>query len=285
MSEQKKTGQIIEVQGAEIHILSRMDQDYISLTDMVQGFEGGGTLIESWLRNKETVAFLGVWERLNNPSFNSPGFEGIKNEAGLNRFTLSVRKWERETNGIGLIAKTGRYGGGTFAHKDIAFEFGAWLSPEFKLYLIREFQRLKDAEQATQGEIAWNVRRMLAKAQYRAHTDAVKQHLIPSAVTKQQEGFIYATEADLLNVALFGMTAKEWRAKNPAAEGNMRDAATIEQLVVMTALEAQNALLIEQGRSQQERLRTLNAIAIRQIKAMENNPSIQGLGDKPLLDH
>ena len=285
MSDAKKQLQLLEVQGTEIHVISRFDQDYISLTDMTQNFDGGSALIESWLRNKDTVAFLGVWEQLNNPDFNSPGFEGIKNEAGLNRFTLSVRKWARETNGIGVVAKAGRYGSGTFAHKDIAFEFGAWLSPEFKLYLIREFQRLKEAEQtAEEGRLAWDVRSMLAKAQYRVHTDAVKQHLIPAAITKQQEGFIYASEADLLNTALFGMTAKEWRAANPDSQGNIRDNATIEQLVVMSALEAQNALLIEQGVSQSQRLKILNSAAIRQLESMMSNPSIKGLGDKPLLE-
>lgn len=219
---------------------------------MVTRFEGGSALIESWLRNKDTVEFLGVWERLNNPSFNSPGFEGIRNKAGLNRFTLSVRTWNQETNGIGLIAKSGRYGG-TFAHKDIAFEFGSWLSPEFKLYLIKEFQRLKENE-ALSGGIEWAIKRTLAKVQYRVHTDAIQEHLVPAELSKVEAGYVYANEADLLNKALFGMTAKEWQAKNPGANGNMRDNATIEQLVVLSSLESQNAL---QGAALSAALRAL----------------------------
>lgn len=284
MSNRNKGEQVIDVEGAEIRIISRFEQDYISLTDMVQNFDGGNVLIDSWLRNKNTIEFLGVWEKLNNQNFNSVEFDRIRLEAGTNRFRLSVKKWNKSAQGIGIIAKTGRYGSGTYAHKDIAFEFGAWLSPEFKLYLITEFQRLKSTETSNEARLEWNVRRTLSKAQYRVHTDAVKQYLIPAQVTKRQEGFIYASEADLLNVALFGMTAKEWKAANPKAEGNMRDNATIEQLIVMSALEAQNALLIEQEKTQEERLRILNTAAIKQIKAITTNPSIAHLRDKPLLD-
>ena len=285
MSNTNKQLQLLEVQGAEIHVISRFEQDYISLTDMTQNFDGGGQLIKNWLQNKNTIEFLAVWESINNPNFNLVEFHQIKEQAGLNRFTMSAKQWTEKTRGVGLVAKTGRYGSGTFAHKDIAFEFGAWLSPEFKLYLICEFQRLKEAEHAAEeGQLAWSFRRTLAKAQYRVHTDAVKQHLIPATVTKQQEGYIYASEADLLNTALFGMTAKEWRTANPDSQGNIRDNATIEQLVVMSTLEAQNALLIEQGVPANQRLKILNSAAIRQLESMMSNPSIKGLGDKPLLE-
>lgn len=182
------------------------NEDYLSLTDMAGGFDGGASHIDAWLRSKNTVDFLGVWEKINNQSFNSVEFDGIRAEAGSNRFRLSAKQWSQKTNGIGLLARTGRYGG-TFAHKDIAFEFGSWLSPEFKLYLIKEFQRLKQSEAATHQVAEWDVRRTLVKAKYRVHTDAVKNYLIPREISKNQEGFIYATEADLLNVAAFGMTA------------------------------------------------------------------------------
>ena len=267
------TNKSLTVQGVEVGLTAKGDEDYISLTDMVTKFEGGSVLIESWLRNKDTVEFLGVWERLNNPSFNSPG---------LNRFTLSVRAWNQETNGIGLIAKAGRYGG-TYAHKDIAFEFGSWLSPEFKLYLIKEFQRFKEQE-ALSGGIEWSIRRSLAKVQYRVHTDAVKEHLIPAQLTGAQIGFVYANEADILNKALFGMTAKEWRTANPEAEGNIRDNATMEQLVVMSSLESQNALLIQQQMSQSDRLVMLNTLARSQLTSLLSNPSIKSLENKPLLN-
>jgi len=267
--------QSIVVQGIQVHVTTKGEEDYISLTDMIAGFEGGSALIESWLRNKNTVEFLGVWEKINNPNFNSPGFEGIREEAGLNRFTLSAKKWVQLTNGIGLIAKTGRYGG-TFAHKDIAFEFGSWLSPEFKLYLIKEFQRLKEQE-ISSGKLEWNIRRSLTKANYRIHTDAIKTYLIPPQIAKVQEGYIYASEADLLNVALFGKTSKEWKASNPDKEGSIRENATVEQLVVLASLESQNALLIEQGKSHSERLAILNELARKQMKSLIDNPSLKKL--------
>lgn len=270
------------VQGVEIHVTSKDEEDYISLTDMVSNFEGGGTLIEAWLRNKDTIEFLGVWERLNNPNFNSPEFEGIRGQAGLNRFSMSAKKWMEATNGIGLIAKAGRYGG-TFAHKDIAFEFGSWLSPEFKLYLIKEFQRLKELE-IKSGGLEWNIRRSLTKSNYRIHTDAIKEHLIPPAITKAQEGYVYASEADLLNKALFGMTAKEWRQSNPEKDGNLRDYASVEQLVVLASLESQNSLLIEQKHSQSDRLSMLNELARKQMKSLLENPSVKRLADPPLLN-
>jgi len=200
----------INVKGIEIAIIQKDKYDFISLTDMTKGFEDGLVLIEKWLRNKNTIEFIGVWEKVNNPDFNSPEFEGIKNEAGLNRFTLSVKKWIEKTSAIGIMAKAGRYGSGTFAHRDIAFEFGSWLSPEFKLYLITEFQRLKDDEN-DRLKLDWNLQRTLAKVNYKIHTDAIKENLIPKELSKGQINFVYANGADLLNVALFGITAKDWR--------------------------------------------------------------------------
>lgn len=225
--------QTINVKGAEITVLSQNRQDYISLTDMARNFEDGVVLIEKWLRNKNTIEFIGIWEQLYNPVFNSPEFEGIKNEAGLNRFTLSVKKWIEKTRAVGIMAKTGRYGSGTFAHKDIAFEFGSWLSPEFKLYLIKEFQRLKEEEYRAK-ELEWSFQRTLAKVNYKIHTDAIKYRLIPQRITKARANAIYANEADLLNVALFGTTAAEWKQDKPDKAGNMRDYATLEQLVVLS---------------------------------------------------
>jgi KilA-N domain len=272
----------IEVQGVEIHLMSIGNEDYLSLTNMAGGFDGGASHIDSWLRSKNTIDFLGVWEKINNPIFNSVEFDGIRAEAGSNRFRLSAKQWAQKTNGTGLVARTGRYGG-TFAHKDIAFEFGSWLSPEFKLYLIKEFQRLKQHEANDTHQLEWDIRRTLAKAQYRVHTDAVKNYLIPNAITKAQEGFIYASEADLLNTAIFGMTAREWKTVNPGAHGTQRDNATIEQLVVMTSLESQNALLIQLGKSQSERLTILNQLARQQMQSLLANPTVRKLADKPLL--
>ena len=274
--------QSIVVQGVEIHLFSNNEEDYISLTDMTHGFDGAEQLIKNWLQNKNTIDFLGVWERLNNPDFNLVEFHQIKIDTGLNSFVMSAKKWIQRTNGIGLVAKAGRYGG-TFAHRDIAFEFGSWLSPEFKLYLIKEFQRLKEQEIQT-GKLEWNIRRSLTKSQYRIHTDAIKEYLIPPQVSKEQVGYIYASEADLLNMALFGKTAKEWRTENPDKEGNIRDYATVEQLVVLASLESQNALLIEQQRNPTERLSILNTLAIKQMRSLVNNPAIKKLSDKPLLD-
>lgn len=271
----------IVVQGTEIHIVTKDDEDYISLTDMVSSFDGGTSLIENWLKNKNTLEFLGVWERLNNPNFNSPEFEGIKTESGTNRFYMSAKQWMERTNGVGVIARAGRYGG-TFAHRDIAFEFGSWLSPEFKLYLIKEFQRLKEGEVQSQN-LEWNIRRSLTKANYRIHTDAIKQHLIPPTITKAQEGFVYASEADLLNKALFGMTAKEFKAANPEKEGNLREYATVEQLVVLASLESQNALLIQQKHTQAMRLVVLNELAVSQMRSLLNNTAVARLAAKPLL--
>jgi len=266
---------IIEVQGTSIAILSQPGGDYISLTDMVRNFDGAGALIEQWLKNKDTVLFLGVWERINNPGFNSLEFEGIRNEAGRNSFFLSAKKWIDLTSAKGLIASAGRYGG-TYAHKDIAFEFGSWLSPEFKLYLIKEFQRLKD-EENDRLQLSWNLQRTLAKINYRIHTDAIKETLIPPSVTKAQASALYASEADLLNVALFGQTAKQWRDAHPDAEGNLRDHAPLEQLVVLTNLESLNSVLIRQGLPQPERLRSLNEIAITQMRTLLSAGNVKRL--------
>jgi KilA-N domain len=265
----------INVQGTAISILSQNDIDYISLTDMVKNFDGGSALIENWLKNKDTVLFLGVWERINNPDFNSPEFEGIRNEAGRNSFYLSAKKWIELTNAIGLVASAGRYGG-TFAHKDIAFEFGSWLSPEFKLYLIKEFQRLKDDENQRMS-LEWNLNRTLSKINYRIHTDAIKAHIVPDEVTSKQASIIYANEADLLNMALFGKIAAQWRTENPDKEGNIRDYATIEQLLVLANIESMNAEFIRMNLSQSERLMKLNQIARTQLKSLFGNKDIKKL--------
>ncbi|MCX6912092.1 MAG: KilA-N domain-containing protein [Verrucomicrobia bacterium] len=273
MSKAKRSN--IEVQGTTISILSRPGGDYISLTDMVRHFDGAGALIEQWLKNKDTVLFLGVWERINNPDFNSLEFEGIRNEAGRNSFFLSAKKWIDLTGAKGLIASAGRYGG-TYAHKDIAFEFGSWLSPEFKLYLINEFQRLKDDEN-DRLQLNWNLQRTLAKINYRIHNDAIKETLIPPSVTKAQAAAVYASEADLLNVALFGQTAKQWRDAHPDAEGNIRDHAPLEHLVVLTNLESLNSVLVRQGLPQPERLAMLNGIAITQMRTLLTASSVRRL--------
>jgi hypothetical protein len=264
MSKPKKS--TIEVQGTAITILAGENGDYISLTDMVRNFEGGSALIEQWLKNKDTVLFLGVWEQIHNPGFNSLEFEGIRNEAGRNSFFLSAKAWIDRTRAKGVIASAGRYGG-TYAHADIAFEFGSWLSPEFKLYLIKEFQRLKDDENRRLS-LAWNLNRTLSKLNYRIHTDAVKAHLIPPEVTPAQAAITYANEADLLNVALFGQTARQWRDANPKLEGNMREYATIEQLLVLANIEGMNAEFIHMDLPQGERLKRLNQIAIRQMQIL-----------------
>ena len=217
----------IKAQETEISICSVNDEDYISMTDMVKGIENGYALIEKWLRNKNTIEFLGIWEEMYNPDFNSTEFGGIKNEAGTNRFLLSVKQWVEKTNSRGIMAKAGRYGG-TYAQKDIAFEFASWVSPKFKLYLIRDYQRLKAAEQA---QLGWTAKRELAKINYRIHTDAIQQHLIPAAVTRAQMTIIYANEADVLNVALFGQTHQQWQLAHKDLKGNQRDYADINQLI------------------------------------------------------
>jgi hypothetical protein len=273
MSKAKKS--IIEVKGTAIAVLSKELGDYISLTDMVHNFEGGSALIEQWLKNKDTVLFLGVWEQIHNPHFNSLEFEGIRNEAGRNSFFLSAKAWIKRTHAKGLTASAGRYGG-TYAHKDIAFEFGSWLSPEFKLYLIKEFQRLKDDENLRLS-LEWNLNRTLSKLNYRIHTDAIKAHLIPAEITAAQAAMTYASEADVLNVALFSHTAKQWRDTNPGLDGNIRDHATIEQLLVLANLESLNAEFILMKLPMSERLRKLNAVAIRQMQILTAHAGVRKL--------
>lgn len=261
----------IEVKRVVISVSERNEDDFISLTDIAAGFEGGSALIEKWLRNKNTLEYLAVWERLNNALFNSTEFEGIKNEAGTNRFMMSAKQWIEKTKSIGILASAGRYGG-TYAHKDIAIEFCAWISPEFKLLLIREFQRLKQQE-ALQTNQEWYLKRTLSKVNYRIHTEAIKDHLLPELnLSKHREGLIYADEAELLNLALFGMTSKEWRQKNPelTLKGmNIRDYANLHQLTVLSNLESYNAIMINKGMDKPTRLIELNQTAIHQLKILQ----------------
>ena len=268
----------IHAKDIDISVLTSVEnEDYISLTDIARYAHSDDptAIISNWLRNKDTISFLGLWEKLHNLNFKPLEFEGFKKEAGSNAFVLSPQKWIKETNAVGIISKSGRYGG-TFAHKDIAFEFASWVSPEFKLYVIQDYQRLKSTE-SHQKALDWNVKRLLSKANYKIHTDAVKQNRIPPNITKKQEGYIYANEADLLNIALFGKTAAQWRQENPDAKGNIRDSATIEQLLVLTNLENLNAEMINRGISAYERLISLNEIAIKQLTILSNNSSVKKL--------
>ena len=251
----------INVQGAEITVIQINNEDYICLTDIVRNFKNGEFFILNWLRNRNTIEFLGIWEQVYNPNFNLVEFDRIKSQAGLNSHRISAKEWSEKTNAIGIQARAGRYGG-TYAHKDIAFEFGMWISAEFKIYLIREFQRLKDAEQKLLG---WSAKRELAKINYHIHTDAVKQNLVPKELTPKQASIIYADEADVLNIALFGITAKEWRDKNPDQKGNIRDYASINELICLSNMENINAVLINDCIPQNERLLRLNKIAIQQM--------------------
>lgn len=263
----------MNVLGTEISYYQEKEDDYISLTDMVKNIENGLALIEKWLRNKNTIEFLGIWEEMYNPDFNSPEFEGIKNQAGLNRFVLSVKQWVGKTNSKGIIAKAGRYGG-TYAHKDIAFEFASWISPQFKLYLIKEFQRLKDDERK---QLGWDIKRNLTKINYRIHTAAIKENLIPPELTQSQINLVYASEADVLNMALFGMTAKDWRNNHPGEKGNIRDYANVSQLICLSNLENLNALFINEGMPQSDRLTKLNKIAIQQLKLLTDDSKVKQL--------
>jgi hypothetical protein len=264
----------IIVDGAEITILKNKDEDFISLTDMSKS-QMQEAIIIKWLSLKSTIEYLGEWEALYNPDFNYTEFGTIKNAAGSNNFVLSVKNWIEQTGAIGITATAGRYGG-TYAHKDIAFHFGMWISPKFQLLLVKEFQRLK-ADENDRLKLEWNLQRTLAKVNYHIHTDAIKENLIPKEISKSQIQFIYADEADLLNVALFGMTAKQWRDDNPDKTGNVRDYATIEQLVVLSNLESINAVLIHQGLTQPERLKQLNQTAIQQMKSLVNNLHVKKL--------
>jgi hypothetical protein len=261
MSKNKK----IAVKGTEITIVKDSKGDFISLTDMIKA-KDGDFFISDWLRNRNTVEFLGIWESVYNPDFNYGEFAIIKSQAGLNSYKISVKEWVEKTNAIGIRATSGRYGG-TYAHSDIAFEFGMWISAEFKIYLIKEFQRLKN-EESDRLKLEWNYQRYLSKVNYLIHTDAIKENLIPAEIDKKQSSIIYANEADVLNVALFGKTAKQWRDENPSEKGNIRDTATLEQLVVLSNMESTNALLIHQGIPQNERLLHLNKMAITQMKSL-----------------
>lgn len=261
--------QKIIVQNTEIVLFSEGKNDFISLTDIarVKNSHEPKSVVQNWMRTKSTIDFLGLWEKINNPKFKGVEFDAFKSEAGYNHFTMSPKRWIKHTGAVGLINKAGRYGGGTFAHKDIAFEFASWISAEFKLYLIKEFQRLKSDENV-RLRLDWSAKRFLVKANYRVHTDAVKEKLIPAQISKKQINMIYADEADVLNVALFGQTAKEWRDKNLGKKGNMRDYADIIQLVCLAGLESLNAEFIRQGIVQGERLKKLNKIAIIQMRAL-----------------
>ena len=262
----------LTVSDTQITILTIDDKDYISLTDMIKA-KDGDFFISDWLRNRNTVEFLGVWEQIHNPDFNYGEFAIVKSQAGLNSYKLSVKEWVEKTNAIGLRATAGRYGG-TYAYKDIAFEFGMWISPQFKIYLIKEFDRLKAEEQSRLG---WDIKRNLAKINYRVHTDAIKENLIPPELSAYQRSIVYASEADVLNMALFGITAKAWRDKNPEQKGNIRDHANVSQLVCLSNLESLNAVFINEGKPQSERLAKLNAVAISQMRILLEDEGIKRL--------
>lgn len=255
----------IKVMDAEISVQKVGNEDYISLTDMLKA-KDGDFFITDWLRNRNTLEYIGIWEKVYNPNFNYGEFATIKDRSGLNSFKISVKEFQARTNAVSLVAKAGRYGG-TYAHKDIAFEFAMWISAEFKIYMVKEFQRLKEAEQAQMG---WSVRRELSKINYHIHTDAIKRNLIPATLTKQQISMIYANEADVLNVALFGFTAKEWRDAHTDLQGNVRDYATVNQLICLSNMESLNSVLIKEGLPQPERLQKLNQIAISQMTVLES---------------
>ncbi len=263
----------ITVQNTEVNVIKVDGEDYICLTDMLHA-KDGDFFITDWLRNRNTLEYIGIWEKVYNPDFNYGEFAIIKNQSGLNSFKISVKEFVARTNAISVQAKAGRYGG-TYAHKDIAFEFAMWVSPEFKIYIVKEFQRLKKEEQRLLG---WSAKRELSKINYRIHTDAIKQNLIPAEVTQAQASIIYANEADVLNVAMFGITAKQWREAHPDQKGNIRDYATINELICLSNMENLNAVFIEQGMTQSERLVKLNKIAIHQMSVLES-----GDNDRMLL--
>jgi len=254
----------ITIKDTEITVIQVKNEDYICLTDMIK-VKDGDFFVTDWLRNRNTLEYLGIWEQVNNPTFNYGEFAIIKSKSGLNNFKISVKEFAEQTNAIGLQAKAGRYGG-TYAHKDIAFEFAMWISPEFKVYMIREFQRLKEEEQK---QLGWSAKRELAKLNYHIHTDAIKQNLIPSELTPAQTSIIYASEADVLNMALFGITAKQWRDANPDLKGNIRDYANINELICLSNMENLNAVFINENMPQTERLIKLNQIAIQQMKILQ----------------
>lgn len=265
----------ITVQGDVIQICEVKKEKYISLTDMAKKFGEPNILISSWIKRKDTIEYLGVWEKLHNNKFKPHEFVGFRNIAGTNRFNLSPQKWIEKTNAIGIISKSGRYGG-TFANEDIAIHFGQWLSPEFSLYVVKEFKRFKQIELERTSQ-SWQLNRILSKINYRIHTDAIKKHIVPTLVTKKQINFVYASEADILNIALFGLTAKQWRDQNPGKKGNIRDYADLRQLVCLTNLESLNAELIRQKLSQSKRLQKLNKIAIIQMESLVKNTLVKKL--------
>ncbi len=269
--------QAIIVKGITVTVIKAGNDDFISLTDIARNknTEEPKDVVKNWMRSRTTIEFLGLWEQLNNPGFKGVEFDSFLFEAGANSFTLSPSKWIEATNAKGLISKAGN-NGGTYAHKDIAFEFASWVSQAFKLYLIKEFQRLKEDEN-DRLSLAWNLNRTLSKINYRIHTDAIKEHIIPQNITREQAGFVYANEADVLNVALFGKTAKQWRDQNPGADGNIRDQATIEQLLVLANMESMNAEFIRMELPQSERLIKLNQIAITQMRSLTANPNLKKL--------
>ncbi len=260
---------ILNANGAEIAVLHfGDDNDYLSLTDIAKfkNPEDAFIVVNNWLRSKDTILFIGLWEQLNNPNFKPIEFDRFKNEAGTNAFTLSPQKWISSTDAVGIVSKSGRYGG-TFAHKDIAFEFASWVSAEFKLYIIKDYQRLKGDENSRLS-LSWNLGRELSKINYRIHTDAIKENIIPSDISQNLKGVVYASEADVLNVALFGITAKDWRKQNPNSKGNIRDEASYYQLIVLVNMESMNAELIKLGLSQNERALRLNKMGIEQMTAL-----------------
>jgi hypothetical protein len=268
----------IEVLSTEVSVQTNQQEDFISLTDIARYKDSERTdyIIQNWLRNRNTIEFLGIWEQLNNPAFNPIEFDGIRKQAGLNSFILTAKRWIDSTGAIGLVSKAGRYGG-TYAHKDIAFEFASWVSVEFKLYLIKEFQRLKDEELK---QLGWDIRRNLTKINYRIHTDAIREHLIPQELTKDQINLVYASEADLLNMSLFGKTAKQWRDQNPNEKGNIRDFANVSQLVCLANLENLNAHFIQEGLNQAERLKRLNRMAIQQMRTLVEDRAVSMISEQ-----
>jgi len=271
----------IKAKGTEITVLSKGDEnDFISLTDIARyrNRDEPKDVVKNWMRSRSTIEFLGLWEQLNNPNFKGVEFDSFINEAGSNAFTLSPQKWISTTNAVGMLSRSGRYGG-TFAHKDIAFEFASWVSAEFKLYIIKDYQRLK-ADENSRISLEWNVNRVISKINYKIHTDAIKSNLIPHLVSKQQQAFTYASEADMLNVALFGKTAREWKEQNAETTGNMRDEANIQQLIVLSNLESMNAELIKQGIPQNMRLVALNKMAIEQMISILGSATIKQLEGK-----
>jgi len=269
----------LTVDNTTISVMKVDDKDYISLTDMLKA-KDGDFFIADWLRNRNTIEFLGVWEQIHNPNFNYGEYATIRSQAGLNSYKISVKDWVAKTNAIGLRATAGRYGG-TYAYKDIAFEFGMWISPQFKIYLIKEFERLKEEELLRLG---WDIKRNLTKINYRVHTDAIKENLIPAQLSTKQKNAVYASEADILNMALFGMTAKEWRDENPELKGNIRDYADVSQLVCLSNLESLNAVFINDGLSQPERLEKLNAVAISQMRILTSDIAVKRLESKSKTD-